>query len=148
MSDLPPASIPPVPEEASPYIPPAAPLIPPGADLALTETDKTTAMFCHLIAFAGVVIPFPFVNVIGPLVLWLTQKDKSAYIDHHGKESLNFQITVAIASAIAFLTIFILVGFLLLPAVAIYAIVMTIIAAIKAKEGVNYRYPYTLRLVK
>ena len=105
-------------------------------------------MLSHLIAFAGVIIPVPFVNIIGPLIVWITQKDKSAYIDYHGKESLNFQITVAIAGLIAFVSIFLIVGFVLVPAVVIYAVVMTIIAGIKAKEGVRYRYPYTLRLIK
>ena len=150
MNDLTPSGIPPVPEE-TPYAPPAGQIIPPppaGGDAALTENDKTMGMLSHLIAFAGVLIPFPFVNVIGPLVIWMTQRDKSAYIDYHGKESLNFQITVAIAGAIAFLSLFVIVGFLLLPAVAIYAVVMTLIAGIKAKEGVRYRYPYTLRLIK
>ena len=105
-------------------------------------------MLSHLIAFAGVIIPVPFVNVVGPLVMWMTQKDKSSFLDYHGKESLNFQITVAIAVVIAMFAKFILIGFLLLPAVGLYAIVMTIIAGVKAKEGVRYRYPYTLRLIK
>ena len=149
MSDPTPPSIPPVPEE-TPYTPPAAQIIPPPpvSDLAITENDKTMGMLSHLIAFAGVIIPVPFVNVVGPLVMWMTQKDKSSFLDYHGKESLNFQITVAIAVVIAMFAKFILIGFLLLPAVGLYAIVMTIIAGVKAKEGVRYRYPYTLRLIK
>ena len=149
MSDPIPPSIPPVPEE-TPYTPPAGPIIPPAlaSDLAITENDKTMGMICHLSSFAGFIIPFPFANVVGPLVMWVTQKDKSSFLDYHGKESLNFQITVAIAVVIAMFSMFILIGFLLLPAVGLYAIVMTIIAGVKAKEGVRYRYPYTLRLVK
>jgi len=146
MSDLTPPGIPPIPEE-TPYAPPVAPLLPPpppAGDLSLTENDKTMGMICHLAGFTGAVLPFPFVNVIGPLVVWVTQKDKASFIDYHGKESLNFQITVAIA----FLSIFLLIGVILLPAVAIYAVVMTIIAAVKAKEGVRYRYPWCLRLIK
>lgn len=105
-------------------------------------------MISHLSAFAGIIIPFPCANIVGPLVMWMTQKDKSSYLDYHGKESLNFQITVAIAVVIAMLCMFILIGFLLLPVVGFYAVVMTIIAGVKAKEGVRYRYPYTLRLIK
>ncbi len=152
MSDITPPGIPPIPPipETTPYAPPAGQILPPpsGGDLSLTENDKTMGMISHLAAFAGLVVPFPFVNVIGPLVVWLTQKDKSAYIDFHGKESLNFQITLAIACAIAFLSVFLLIGFLLLPAVGIYGVVMTIIASIKAKEGVRYRYPFTIRFLK
>jgi uncharacterized protein len=156
MSDPTPPGIPPVPPESQYTAPPAVPVIPSsipqvpvsygGTDGALTENDKTMGMAAHLAALAGLLIPFG--NIIGPLVVWLTQKDKSAYLDYHGKESLNFQITVSIAGFVAFLSIFLLIGILLLPAVGIYAVVMVIIATIKAKEGVRYRYPYTLRLVK
>jgi uncharacterized Tic20 family protein len=149
MSD-PTPGIPPIPDE-TPYAPQVTQVIPPpppAGDVSLTENDKTMGMICHLAAFAGVVVPFPFVNIIGPLVVWVTQKDKSPFIDYHGKESLNFQITVAIAVTVAFLSLFLLIGFVLLPAVSIYAVVMTIIAAIKAKEGLRYRFPYSLRLIK
>jgi uncharacterized Tic20 family protein len=149
MSDPTPPSIPPVPAE-TPYTPPARPIIPPvpASHPTTTANDQTMGMICHLSAFAGVIIPFPFANLVGPLVMWMTQKDKSSFLDYHGKESLNFQITVAIAVVIAMFSMFILIGFLLLPAVGLYAMVMTIIAGVKAKEGVLYRYPYTLRLVK
>lgn len=153
MNDLPPSGIPPIPE-AAPYAPPMGTIVPPPTpadalgELAVTESEKTMGMVGHLAAFGGLLFPFPFVNVVGPLVVWVTQKDKSAYIAHHAKEALNFQITVGIAVCIAFVTLFLLIGFVLLPAVGIYAMVMTIIAAIKAKEGVAYRYPYTLRFIK
>ena len=57
-------------------------------DTSVSSDEKTMAMFCHLAAFAGVVIPFG--NIIGPLVVWLIKKDSSPYIDYHGREALNF----------------------------------------------------------
>jgi uncharacterized protein len=149
MSDLTPSGIPPVPEE-TPYAPPAGQIIPPppvGSDLALTANDKTMGMLCHLLALSGF-IGIPFGNILGPLIIWLTQKDKSAFADYHGKESLNFQITLIIAAMISGVLCLLLIGFVLLLAVWIYGIVMTIIATIKANEGIYYRYPYTLRLIK
>ena len=127
------------------------PPIPPGAP---TTHDKSLAMLCHLLAFAGYVVPVAG-NLLGPLVMWLTQREKSAFADYHGKESLNFQITISLALALcfAFTAAFswVLIGLLGIPlmvAIALYATVMTIIAAIKANEGVHYRYPFTLRLIK
>ena len=154
--DLPPPHIPPIPTApAEPaYSAPAMPLTPPApvVDLAvsgeLTPNDKTMGMVSHLLAFAGVLVRFPFANVVGPLVMWVIHKDKSPYIAYHAKESLNFQITLAIAMSICLLLSFILIGIPMLFAVGIYGVVMTIIAAIKANEGVQYRYPYTLRLIK
>jgi len=149
MSDITPPGIPPFPEE-TPYTPPAAQIIlPPPAtgDLALTPNDKTMGMLSHLLALSGF-IGIPFGNIVGPLIIWLTQKDKSEFADYHGKESLNFQITILIAGLISGVLCIILVGFLLLFAVWAYGIAMTIVASIKANEGVRYIYPYTLRLIK
>ena len=70
------------------------------------------------------------------------------FVDDQGKESLNFQITVTIAAIVAAVLIVLLVGFLLLPIVGLIALVFTIIAGIKANEGVAYRYPFALRLIK
>lgn len=104
------------------------------------------AMFCHLSAFLG--FWFPFGNLIGPLILWQLKREKDPFIDAQGKEALNFQLTVAIASAICFLLMLVLVGFVLLGLLAIGALVLTIIGGVKAGEGVAYRYPFTWRLIK
>ena len=68
-------------------------------------------------------------------------------VDDQGKEALNFQITMTIAFIVAALSFFVLVGFILFPAVWLFDVIFTIIAAVKANEGVAYRYPCCLRLV-
>lgn len=107
---------------------------------------RTWAMICHLSALTGYVLPFG--NIIGPLIVWLIKKDEYAFVDAQGKEAINFQITVTIACIISIVLIFILIGFVLLGIVAVYALVMMIVAAVKANEGVNYQYPYVIRLLK
>jgi uncharacterized protein len=112
----------------------------------VTAEEKQWGMFCHLSALAGLVVGGLF--FIGPLVCWLIKKDTSRFVDYHGKESLNFQINMFIYSLICAALAFVLIGFLLLPIVMIYAIVMPIIAGLKANEGEMYEYPYTFRLIK
>ena len=112
----------------------------------LSREVRQWAMFCHFSAFLG--IWFPFGSLIGPLILWQVKREVDPFIDAQGKEALNFQITVAIASAICYLLMFVLIGFALLALVLIGALVLTIIAGIKANEGVAYRYPFTWRLIK
>ncbi|UST79687.1 DUF4870 domain-containing protein [Pseudomonas siliginis] len=104
------------------------------------------AMFCHLSALLGIWIPFG--NLIGPLILWQMKREKDPFIDAQGKEALNFQITVAIASMICFLLMLLIIGFFLFGLLAIAALVLTIIAGVKANEGFPYRYPFTWRLIK
>jgi uncharacterized protein len=112
----------------------------------LTPEERDWGMFCHLAVFAGFLIPLG--NVIGPLVIWLMKKDKYPFVDFHGKEVLNFQLTVLVALLISWVLVLLLIGFLLLPAVAIAAIVLTIIGIIKAGNGEYYRYPYSIKFIK
>ena len=104
------------------------------------------AMFCHFSAFLG--MWFPFGSLIGPLILWQMKRESDPFIDDQGKEALNFQITVAIASAVCYVLMFILIGFALLGLVLIGAVVLVVIAGAKANDGVIYRYPFTWRPIK
>jgi uncharacterized Tic20 family protein len=142
MSDTPEQPLPPPPSPAAP--PPAA--RPPSDNGLPSSEQRQWAMFAHLSALIGLIVPFG--NVLGPLVIWLVQKDKMAFVDDQGKEALNFQITVFGAALISAFLMLILIGFLLIFVVGLGALVLTIIAAIKANEGVAYRYPLTIRLIK
>ena len=105
-------------------------------------------MLAHLIALSGIIVPIVG-NIGGPLIIWLMKKDQSPFVDDQGKESLNFQIWVLIVALLLSPTICIVIGFFLLPALGIAAAVLSVIAGIKANEGVAYRYPLTpLRLIK
>ncbi|HEX9248284.1 MAG TPA: DUF4870 domain-containing protein, partial [Gemmatimonadaceae bacterium] len=64
------------------------------------------------------------------------------------KEALNFNISVALAAIVCLVLWLVFIGILLGVALFITWLVMTLIAAIKASEGVAYRYPISLRLVK
>ena len=112
-----------------------------------SKDEQQWAMIAHLSALAGFVIPFG--NVIGPLVVWLIKKDTMPLVDQHGKEALNFQITVMIAVFVCILLMLILIGIFLIFVVGLGALVLTIIAAVKVANGeLDYKYPLTLRLIK
>lgn len=116
------------------------------AEVVPSKEEKTLGMVCVLLQFLGFV--FPFGSLIGPLVLWLVKKDSSRFLDEVGKETVNFQITLLIAVVIGIILCFVLIGALLLFAVGVYALVTIIIAAIKANDGVVYRYPVNIRFIK
>lgn len=121
---------------------------------AIDPQQRQWALFAHLSALSAVVTG-GLGAIIGPLIIWLVKKDTMPFVDDQGKEALNFNITVGIVSIVLLflgtLLVVILVGFLfyfIAFLVGVYWLVMTIIAGIKANEGVAYRYPFTLRLVK
>jgi hypothetical protein len=112
---------------------------------APTADEKTWGMIAHLSAIAAFMVGFPF---LGPLIVWLTKGKESAWVEAQAKEALNFHITVFIALAVSGILMCAVIGFFLLPLVGLAALVLSLIAGIKANNGEMYRYPATLRLVK
>ena len=113
--------------------------------MGVTEEDRSLAMLCHLLAI--------FTGFLGPLVLWLVKKDSSPYLDHHGREALNFQVTVFIVSltltAVTVVLMFLLVGILLLPflfVLPVLVIIAEVMAAVAAQRGEWHRYPCCIRM--
>jgi len=115
---------------------------PPSPGGVATQEDRTLALLTHL---SGIILSF-----IVPLVLWLINKDKPGkeFLNDQAKEALNFQITVVIAWVIAIVLSAIAIGFLLYPVIWIGNLILCILAGVKANEGVAYRYPFALRLIK
>jgi uncharacterized Tic20 family protein len=114
-------------------------------------------MFAHLSALLGCIVTghwFGWGCFLGPLIIWLVKKDTMPFVDDQGKEALNFNITIAIVGvALLLLTLMTLgLGVLLAMPIGVVVgvawLVFTILAAIRANEGVRYRYPFTLRLIK
>lgn len=137
--------------------PPQPPPVPPSSDGPGAE-ERQWAMFAHLSALVGGILTSGWAGsigcFIGPLIIWLVKKDTMRFVDDQAKEALNFNITVGIVFFALFLLAVLTFGIGLVIAIPLWIIigiawlVFTIIAAIKANEGVAYRYPFTLRLVK
>ena len=132
----------PTPEGTTPMTPPADTPKPPSSN----RDQNTWGMLCHLSALLGFVIPLG--NIFGPLVVWLVKKQEYPFVDDQGKEALNFQLSMTLYYIVAAILIIILIGIILLIALAIFSLVVTIIAMIKANEGVAYRYPMCIRFIK
>lgn len=137
--------------------PPASTGTPPPAGAPPTAEERQWAMFAHLSALLGAFVTGWIGGwgwFLGPLIIWLVKKDTMPFVNDQAKEALNFNITIAIIFVILAILGFATlgVGFLLaLPLmiiIGIAALVFIILAAVKANEGVAYRYPFALRLIK
>lgn len=112
----------------------------------VSEADERNwAMIGHLSALLGAVIPTA--NMLAPLVVWQLKKDTMPFAAEQARESLNFNITAAIAAVVCIVLKFVLIGFLLFPIVAVAWLVLTIIGGLAASRGEHYRYPFALRFV-
>jgi uncharacterized Tic20 family protein len=108
---------------------------------------RTLAALCHASALLGVFIPFPG-HLIPPLIVWLLTRNDAPELDAHGKEAVNFQISMLIYSAVAAVFCLILIGFVFLAVLWVLNAVLVIIAAIQASDGKFYRYPMTIRFIQ
>jgi len=105
-----------------------------------TSDEKTMALLSHLLVLVA--------SFVAPLVIYLLKKDESSFVANNAKESLNFQITFAIAIGVSVLLMMVLIGFLLIFAVSLANLVYVIIATMRASEGKEYQYPFCIRLIK
>ena len=114
---------------------------------APTQDERTWGMIAHLSGFAVFLFPFGG-NILAPLIIWLTRRDTSAHVEMEARGALNFNISVTLGWIVCGSLVFALIGIPLGAALFIYWLVMTIVAGVKASEGIGYRYPFSLRLVK
>ena len=109
----------------------------------ISSDDKTWALAAHIGTLVAAYIALGF---LAPLIIMLAKKD-SPFVRRHAVESLNFQISLLIYLVVSFILAFILIGFLLMAAVGVFALVVIILATIKAANGEDYRYPLCIRMV-
>ena len=118
-------------------------------DLNDTVPDDvcTTAALLHLSALVGLIgngIGF----VLAPLAFWFIKRDDDPFLDEQGMEAVNFQLTMLLASIASAVLIFLVIGIVLLPIVILMMVVLPIIAALRVRDGEDYRYPFTIRFIK
>lgn len=116
------------------------------ATLVVDSESRKWGMLCHLSSLIGFLLPFG--TIIAPLVVWQMKKDVSLFVDEQGKESVNFQISMAIWMIISCVLVFVVIGFVALGILAILSIIWVIMAGVQANEGRSYRYPLTIRFIK
>jgi uncharacterized protein len=120
--------------------------IPPTTSVTSSNT-RTWCILCHASALLGLFFHF-LGHIFWPLIVWILKRADSPEIDAHGKESLNFQLSMLIYDAVAVILCFVLIGIPILVLLWVLNTVLVIVASIKASEGQLYRYPLTIRFIK
>ncbi|ARB40073.1 MULTISPECIES: DUF4870 domain-containing protein [Mammaliicoccus] len=108
--------------------------------LDTTDDDRLFGMLIYLTSF--------FASFFAPLIIWLIKRENSPFVDRIGKDYLNFFISYTIWGIVGTLLCLVLVGFIILPILAILAFIFTVIGAIKAYNGETYLPPLSIRMIK
>jgi len=110
-----------------------------GRHTEMSRDARNLAMLCHLLGIVG---------FIAPLVIWLSERDKHRFVDQHGMGAMNYQISLMIYFAVAWLSCFIYIGFVLAPLLGLTHLVLSILGALKARNGQPWRYPIAISFLR
>ena len=111
-----------------------------------TSDERQMGLFPHLSQLANLIL-FP-VGIALPIILWQTQKDKMPALDAHGKMVVNWMISYTIYMIVSIILVFVVIGILVLPIVALIGIIFPIIGGVKANNGELWQYPLTIKFLK
>ena len=112
----------------------------------LTSEEKTLAVVSHLAPIAGYAVIIGYIIV--PLLILIWKGKESEFVEYHSRESLNFQITMTIYWIVTVALMFLVVGIIIAIPLAIFEVVVMVMAALKAGDGEMYRYPLCIRFIK
>lgn len=133
------------------------------------QNVRTWSMLCHISALAGLF--FNLGSVLGPLIVWQIKKNELPEIEPHGKDALNFQLTILIINIIAWIVFAGIIGGygwgfghmwrspfyfiggglgigLIVSIINFAAWVLAVIAGLRANNGEYYKYPFSIKFIK
>ena len=114
-------------------------------DVGPSKDDAETRKWAMLLHFS--VLPSYFIPVAGfavPVAIWLIKKDELPGIDQHGKNAVNWIISHLIYFVACIVLMIVLIGIPLFIALGILSVIFPIIAGIKAKSGMVWKYPLAI----
>jgi uncharacterized protein len=115
-----------------------------GGPLVPTDDERNWAMASHVLSFVSAWFAL---GLFAPLIVLLVKGGDSPYVRRNAVESLNFQINALVWTVLFGLLIFLGIGLVLLPLYGVFYVVCVITGTVRASQGVEYRYPLTIRFV-
>jgi uncharacterized Tic20 family protein len=126
--------------------PPVVPAVSP-----ITPDERTWGTMAHVSSLIAMFLGG--LSALGPLIVWLMKKNESAFVAHHGREALNFQLTMLVLYGVLAVATFATCGlgwivfWPILGIASLANVVLSIIGAVRANDSQLWKYPLSLRLV-
>jgi uncharacterized protein len=118
-----------------------------------TQEEKTLSVLAHLSMFLNLVTGF--LGPVAALVIWLVYRDRSRTVAFQALQSMWYQVTwlviLVVGWTITTLLMLVLIGFLLVPVMALISLVPFVHSAYAAyrvsKDG-EFRYPLIADMIE
>lgn len=117
------------------------------ASTALSTEDRNLGTIAHVTPLVLMLVSGGLAGFIGSLVVYLYAKDRGPAARRYAAGALNVQISVAIAAAISWALVIVLIGFVTLPLVMLFGIIVHAVGALKANKGESFDPPLTITFV-
>ena len=114
--------------------------------LARQQEENNWAVILHLSQFLGYLVVI--VGFVAPILIWMLMKNQYPGLDAHGKNVMNWILSSLIYVMIGFLTALLGIGIIVLIALGVVGIVFPIVGAVKASQGIAWKYPLTIEFLK
>lgn len=105
----------------------------------MSREARNMAMLCHLLGVMG---------FFAPLMIWLIEREKHRFVDEHGRDAMNYQISLLLYCAVSFLLTLVIIGVLMLCVLIVVHVVLVIVGAVKASRGEPWHYPIAISFLK
>ena len=110
--------------------------------------DRSWNLINHFGGAAGAFVTGGFAGWVAPLIVMLTQGNRSPYLRSEALKALNFQGAVAVVTVVGWVTCFVGVGAIITTAAWLVGTIIGIIAGIKANNNEPYNYPLNIQVIK
>ncbi|QFG70262.1 DUF4870 domain-containing protein [Ornithinimicrobium pratense] len=110
-------------------------------------------LVAHLSAPAAMLLSVGWLPFLGPLLVWLFYRERSAAVRTAAAGAFNFNLTMTIASVLTWISVFVTFGIGLIWAVPIWVVLFIVQiwvhvrGALAASRGEVYSYPLQIRLL-
>jgi len=124
-----------------------------GTAQAPSREERTWGLITHLGGPVCLLLSAGLLGFVIPLIVWLAKRDESGFVDHQGREALNFQLTLFALHVLGWMFVLVTFGFgflVILPAFLLLwlaELILGVVAALRAYDGRRFRYPLTVRLI-
>lgn len=105
----------------------------------MSRDARNMAMLCHLLGIVG---------FFAPLMIWLIEREKHRFVDEHGREAMNYQVSLLLYYFVSWLLAPLIIGIFMLCVLTIVHVALVIVAAVKASHGKLWRYPIAISFLK
>lgn len=113
--------------------------------------DRMWAIMAHLSAPIATIVSAGWLNIVGPLVVWILKKDSSPYVRNASAGAFNFTITMWLMTLVGWLltmTFFLaIIGIPMIVIGSLGSIILGIVGAIKSSNGESYTYPWQMKVL-